>query len=204
MRACLYVRTSTSDGSQNPEIQLSPLREFIDRRNWKLIGEYADQESGLKDKRPSFEIVMDLARRRKVDVIVVSSLDRWSRSLKSLITTLDELRSLNVSFVSLREAIDLTTPAGELMFHIIGAFSQFEASLIQQRVKMGLSHARKKGMRLGRPPVDVDVERITELSNQGLSIRRIAKESGLSPTTVFKTLRKVRQETLDNHASKNA
>ena len=201
MRCATYSRISTIDGSQNVEVQLNPLREFVAKRGWKTVGEFIDQESSLSDKRPSFESLMKLARQGKVDVIVVAALDRWSRSLKSLISTLDELRSLNVSFVSLREAIDLSSATGELMFHIIRVFSQFEASLIRQRVRMGLSHARSKGIKLGRPSVELDHQKIQELRKQGHSIREIAKEVGASSTSVFKALKKMRQETLENSAS---
>jgi DNA invertase Pin-like site-specific DNA recombinase len=202
LRAILYCRISTTDKNQNPEVQLVPLREFVEKRGWQTIGEFIDQESGLKDRRNGFESTMRSARQGKVDVVVVAALDRWSRSLKSLISTLDELRSLNVSFVSLREAIDLTTPTGELMFHIIGAFSQFEASLIRQRVQMGLFLAKSKGVRLGRPPLEINTERIVELHSQGLSIRQIARETKVSPSSVFKTLKKMGTKISENSRMK--
>lgn len=203
MRCAIYARISTNDRTQNLEVQLGPLREFVEKRGWEMDGEYVDQESGLKDKRPSFEAVMSLARKRKVDVIAVAALDRWSRSLKSLIDTLNELRILGVSFVSLRESIDLTTPTGELMFHIVGAFSQFEASLIRERVKAGLVLARNRGIRLGRPSIDVDVDEILNLRDQNYSIRRIAKQMNISPTTVFKTLKKVNAKTFNFQGSES-
>lgn len=195
MRSVSYARTSTNDGSQDLEVQLAPIREFVKNRGWKSVGEFVDQESGLSSKRASFQTVMKLARQRKIDIIVVSSLDRWSRSLKELISSLDELPGLGVAFVSLRESLDFSTPTGQLMTHLLGAFAQFEVQLIRQRVVAGLVNAKNRGIKLGRPSIKVDVERVRELGGKGYSIRKIAKETGLSPTTVFKTLRK---PTLEN------
>jgi len=186
MRAAIYCRTSTSDGGQHPDVQLLPIREFVEKRGWKIVGEFIDQESGLKEKRSGFSSVMELAKQRKLDAIVVSSLDRWGRSLKQLVNTLDELVSLGVSFVSLREALDFSTPTGVLMTHLLGAFAQFEVALIKQRVRAGIANARARGERIGRPKKDIDLDRLLDLRKQGVSFRAIAKQMGVSPGLVYK------------------
>lgn len=186
MKVAIYCRTSTSDGGQNPDVQLLPLREFVEKRGWKIVGEFIDQESGLKEKRSGFSSVMELAKQRKLDAIVVSSLDRWGRSLKQLVNTLDELVSLGVSFVSLRESLDFSTPSGQLLTHLLGAFAQFEVALIRQRVKAGIANARARGERIGRPKKDIDLDRLLDLRKQGVSFRAIAKQMGVSPGLVYK------------------
>ena len=186
MKVAIYCRISTSDGSQNPDVQLRPLREFVEKRGWQIVGEFVDQESGLKEKRRGFSSVMELAKQRNIDAIVVASLDRWGRSLKQLVNTLDELASLGVSFVSLRESLDFTTPTGQLMTHLLGAFAQFEVSLIKERVKAGIANARARGERIGRPKKDVDLKKLLDLRKQGVSFRGIAKQMGISPGLVYK------------------
>ncbi|MGD0405696.1 MAG: recombinase family protein [Candidatus Bathyarchaeia archaeon] len=186
MRAAIYCRVSTSDGGQNPDVQLLPLREFIQNRGWQIVGEFIDKESGLKEKRSGFSSVMELAKQRNIDAIVVASLDRWGRSLKQLVNTLDELASLGVSFVSLRESLDFTTPTGQLMTHLLGAFAQFEVALIKQRVKAGIANARARGERIGRPKKDIDLDKLLHLRKQGVSFRAIAKQMGVSPGLVYK------------------
>src|SRR5262252_7904488 len=82
--------------------------------------------------------MMRLAKARKLDVIAVWKLDRFGRSLRHLVDALAELEAVGVAFVSLRDNLDLSTPAGKLMFHVIGAMAEFERALIQERVKAGL------------------------------------------------------------------
>jgi DNA invertase Pin-like site-specific DNA recombinase len=152
IRAAFYVRVSTSNGQQNPEVQLNDMRPFAESRGWHLVESYIDQGvSGSKDSRPALNRLMADAKQRKFDVILVWKLDRFARSLKHLVVSLAEFESLGVQFVSLKDNIDLTTASGRLMFQIIGAMAEFERSLIQERVKAGLRNARAKGKRLGRP-----------------------------------------------------
>lgn len=141
----------------------------------------------MKGKRIGFESVMKLAKGRKIDTIVVVSLDRWGRSLKQLVNSLDELVSLGVSFVSLRESLDFSTPTGELMTHLLAAFSQFEVALIEMRVKAGLANARAKGRKLGRPRKEVDLDMLTGLRQQGITFREIAKRMRVSLSLAFET-----------------
>jgi len=128
------------------------------------------------------------AHRRKFDAVPVWKLDRFARSLKQLVNALAEMEALGVAFVSLRDNLDLSTPSGRLMFQIIGAMTEFERALIQERVRAGLRHARAQGKRLGRPGVKVEVKRIRELRAHGASLRAIARQLGLGLGTVHRAL----------------
>ena len=187
-RVGLYARVSTLSG-QNPEVQLSELREYASRRGWAIAGEYADRGvSGSKESRPALNRLMRDAHRRKFDVVLVWKLDRFARSLKQLVNALADMEALGVAFVSLRDNLDLSTPSGRLMFQIIGAMAEFERALIQERVCAGLRHARAQGKRLGRPSVKVDAKSVRELRAKGASLRTIARQLGVGLGTIYRAL----------------
>ncbi len=191
LRIALYARVSTKDKGQDPELQLTELREYATARGWQVVGEFVDVGvSGAKDSRPQLDAMMKLAKSRKIDVIAVWKLDRFGRSLRHLVDALAELEALGVAFVSLRDNLDMSTPAGRLMFHVIGAMAEFERSLIQERVRAGLVLARSKGKTLGRPKVkrerDTDAGRIRQMREDGQSYREIADELGRSTMDVYR------------------
>jgi DNA invertase Pin-like site-specific DNA recombinase len=200
-RVGLYARTSTADKGQDPELQLKDLRAYAHARGWKVFGEYVDiGESGAKDRRPQLDRLMEDARKRRIDGILVWKLDRFGRSLKALVTTLEELRSLGVQFVSYTENLDFSTPAGRAMANLIGVFAEFERDLIRERVKAGIQNAKSKGIRVGRRPlIDPGLLRtIADMRSKGMTIRKISKAIRLSRSLVHKTLKILRQETLEN------
>jgi DNA invertase Pin-like site-specific DNA recombinase len=183
IRVALYARVSTLN-NQDPEMQLSELREYAGHRGWQIVEEFTDQGiSGCKESRPALNRLMSDACRRKFDAILVWKIDRFGRSLKHLVNSLAELAALGVAFISLRDNLDLSTPSGRLMFQIIGAMAEFERALIQERVRAGLRNARAKGKRLGRPRVIVDAVRIASLRAQGRSWAQIEGETGVSKGT---------------------
>lgn len=187
MRAALYGRVSTTDKGQDPELQLRPLREYCSARDLDLAGEYVDYTSGNKDRRPALDRLLDAARKRQIDCIVVWKLDRFGRSLKHLITALDELNALGVGFISYSENIDLSTASGRLMFHIIASMAEFERELIRERVKAGIANARAKGKRHGRKPLPpVTVKKVIDAYEQApdSSVRDIAQLVDVSPASV--------------------
>jgi len=170
---------------------LSELREYAKARGWQVIGEFVDVGvSGSKETRPQLDAMMRQAKTRKLDVIAVWKLDRFGRSLRHLVDALAELEATGVAFVSLRDNLDLSTPAGKLMFHVIGAMAEFERALIQERVRAGLAVARSKGKTLGRPKIkrehDRDAKRIRQLRDEGQSYREIAEELGRSAMDVHR------------------
>ena len=188
MRVALYARVSTKD--QDCELQLDELRRMAEVRQVIVVNEYVDRGvSGTKDRRPALDQLMKHARRRKFDSVWVWRFDRFARSLRHLVTALDEFSALGVDFMSHQEAVDTSTPAGRMLFQIIGAMAEFEREIICERVVAGIQRAKAKGKRLGRPPVDVDPETVIGLRATGLSLRNIAKEVGVSAGTVHKLLR---------------
>jgi DNA invertase Pin-like site-specific DNA recombinase len=183
-RAAIYARVSTSNNGQDPTLQTRELEEYCQRRGWELAGCYVDNGiSGSKESRPELDRLMADAQQRKLDVVLVWKLDRFGRSLKHLVNALAEFEALGITFASLKDNLDLSTPSGRLMFQIIGAMAEFERSLIQERVRAGLRNARAKGRRLGRPRVAVDSQEIARLRAQGRSWSAIRRETGIAKGT---------------------
>lgn len=190
MRVGLYARVSTIDKQQDPEMQLRELRLYAKEREW-AINEYVDRCSGVKEKRPEFMRLMADAKSGNIDVVLTWKIDRFSRSLKHLLNTLDELQDIGVAFVSLKENLDLTTSVGKLMSHVIGAFAQFEKDLVRERVIAGLANAKAKGKKLGRrAKKPISVAEIIEAHNEGLSDREIALKMALPVSSVYSTIKR--------------
>jgi DNA invertase Pin-like site-specific DNA recombinase len=185
----IYARVSTD--KQKVDMQLRELRAFIKRSGWKPYQEYIDHGySGANTRRPAFVQMMNEAKKRKFDVLLVWKLDRLSRSLKDLINTLDELGHLAIDFISYDNNLDTSTPTGKLVFQIIGAVAEFEKDIIRERVMAGLANARSKGKRLGRPPISGQLlKKAKELQQQGLSVRKIEEHLGLGEGTIRKRLK---------------
>jgi DNA invertase Pin-like site-specific DNA recombinase len=195
VRVALYARVSTSNGQQDPEMQLRELREYANRREMGIVQEYVDcGVSGSRESRPALDRLMSDARRRKFDAVLVWKIDRLGRSLKHLVVTLADLSAVGVAFISLRDNLDLSTPSGRLMFQLIGAMAEFERALIQERVRAGLRHARAKGKRLGRPGRPVDVAGLLKLRTAGKTWPEIAKETGIPLRTCYRAAREARGE----------
>jgi len=181
----IYARVSTK--GQTPKTQLKELYSYAKRRRFNVAHELVEVESGAKSERPKLDQLMDLARKRKIDVVLVWKFDRFARSTKNLISALEEFRELGVDFISYTENIDTSTPTGKVLFTVISAFAEFERDLIRERVRAGLDRARAEGVRLGRPPVDEEkITKAIELKRSGLSIREIAKKVNLSTGVVSK------------------
>jgi DNA invertase Pin-like site-specific DNA recombinase len=184
MKAAIYARVSTTNHGQDVTMQTRELREYCERRGWTVAGEYVDTMSGAKDRRPALDRLMAEAHRRKFDVVAVWKFDRFARSVSHLLRALDTFRVLGIEFVSLSESLDTATPAGRMVFTVLGAVAELERSLIAERVRAGLRNARAKGKKLGRPRVVVDGATIARLRESGLSLRAIAASLGVSLGTV--------------------
>jgi DNA invertase Pin-like site-specific DNA recombinase len=165
-------------------MQIRELREYIERRGWQLAGEYVDEGiSGTKEKRPQLDRLMTDAHRRQFDAILVWKFDRFARSVSHLLRALETFQALGIHFVSLSESLDTSTPAGKMVFTVLGAVAELERSLIVERVKAGLRNARAKGKRLGRPRAILDPSKIARLRAEGRSWRVIARIVGCSSRT---------------------
>jgi DNA invertase Pin-like site-specific DNA recombinase len=195
-RAAIYARVSTSD-KQDVTMQTRELHELCQRRGWTIAGEFVDiGVSGSKDSRPQLDKMMQDAHKRRFDVVAVWRFDRFARSVSHLLQALETFRTLGIEFVSFSEAIDTSTAVGKMTFTVLGAVAELERSLICERVRGGLRHARSKGTRLGRPTVAVDVSQIAILRSSGRSEREIARQMGLSASTVHRTCSKIPSESL--------
>jgi DNA invertase Pin-like site-specific DNA recombinase len=186
--AAIYVRCSTAE--QETDMQETELREYCERRGWEQILYRDKGQSGAKQDHPALNLLLSDLRKRKVDVILVWSLDRLARSLRQLLTISEECRSLGVDLVSLRQNIDTTLPAGRLAFQILGAVAEFERELLRDRVKAGMAQARRAGKRSGRPALrhfgSAELERIRLLRRGGASVRQLAKDLGTTQWMVAK------------------
>lgn len=189
-RVAIYARVSTLDKKQDPETQLRQLREYSERRSYQLIGEFVDYASGTSEARPQYQILLDLVRKRKVDVVLVWRYDRFARSTQALINALKEFQSLGVDFISYQENIDTTTPQGEMVFHIMASLAQFESALISERVKAGMARAKAQGKKISRPTLSPNVQQqIKNLHRQHISINQISKQLGIGYGTAASAVR---------------
>ena len=186
-RAGLYARVSTTDQQTIP-LQIRALREYAARRGWTIVLQVKEVGSGTS-QRELRERVLDAARRREIDVVLVWRLDRWGRSVTDLLATLQELDHLGVSFVSLTEALDLTTPAGRAMAGLLAVFAAFEREILGERVRAGLAHARQSGKRLGRPvTAAIHAGHVRKLFRAGVSKAEIARRLQIGRTSVRRIL----------------
>jgi len=187
-RVALYARVSTTD--QSTDSQLLDLRRYTQERNWHIFKEYVDEGiSGTKDSRPALNELMNDAKKRRFDVVLVWRFDRFARSTKHLILALEEFKNLGIDFVSYQENIDTSSPLGSAIFTIISAVAQLERDIIAERVKAGLRRAKENGVQIGRPRVLFHVEEAQKLRLKGLSLREIGKKIGVSRTTVLNYLK---------------
>jgi putative DNA-invertase from lambdoid prophage Rac len=188
MNTGLYARVSTTNHGQDTELQLKDMRDYCASRGWNTV-EYVDEGvSGSKDSRPQLNRMMADAKARKLDVILCWKLDRFGRSLRHLVNSLAELEAVGVAFISLKDSIDLSTPAGRLMFGVIASMAEFERDLIRERVRAGIAHAKSKGRRFGRKAVVIDIARVKALRAEGQTIREIAGALGCSRTLIHNKL----------------
>jgi DNA invertase Pin-like site-specific DNA recombinase len=169
-------------------MQSHVMREYAARRGWTIAMQVRDVGSGAA-KRQAREKLLEAARRRQIDVVLVWRLDRWGRSVTDLLATLQELDHLGVGFVSLTEALDLTTPAGRAMAGLLAIFAEFEREILRERTKAGLAHARENGKRLGRPAsAAAHATEIRKIYRAGLSKSEIARRLPIGRTSVRRIL----------------
>jgi len=195
-KVAVYVRVSTKD--QSTDMQLNDLERYSRERGLDIYKAYEDNGiSGTKETRPALNELMNDAKKRKFDIVLVWRFDRFARSTKHLVTALHEFRHLGIDFISFQENIDTSSPLGEAIFTIISAMSTLERDIIAERVKGGLRKARAKGKRLGRPNNDIDINKVVRCKDQGMSIREIAKNLKLSRGKVERTLKIAVSKTLE-------
>ena len=199
LKIAIYARVSTKNG-QDPEMQLTELREYVRNRKWKIAGEYVDRGiSGASDSRPELNRLMADANRRRFDVVVVWKFDRFARSVSHLLRALETFRALGIEFVSLSENIDTSTPTGKMVFTVLASVAELERSLIGERVRAGLRNAKARGTRLGRPPLkDLSVTEIQRLRRERrrsrISFKELAEKYGVSVWTAFQLCKRTKAQ----------
>src|SRR5690349_8595169 len=187
MKAALYSRVSTHDQQTLP-LQQKAMRKYAKKRGWTIALQIKEVGSGAKI-RPEREALLKAVRRREVDVVIVWRLDRWGRSLADLVATLKELSDLGVGFVSLNEAIDLTTPSGRALAGMLAVFAEFERDILRERVKAGIAQARERGKPHGRPPTAAkQAAEVKRLFEKGVSKSEIARRLKIGRTSVIRIL----------------
>jgi DNA invertase Pin-like site-specific DNA recombinase len=189
-RVALYSRVSTAD--QHPETQLHDLRQMAQQRGLEIVFEYTDKISGTKAKRPGLDQLLADARRGKFDIVMVWAFDRVARSVRHFLEVLDELNHHNIEFVSFRENVDTGGPLGRAMVVIIGAIAELERNLIVERVKAGLRRAKLEGVRIGRPPADIDRHAIVRDRQSGHSLSEVASAHRISRAMVCKVMKNMK------------
>ena len=192
IRAGLYARVSTMDQQTLP-MQNRAMREYAVRRGWTIALQVKEIGSGAT-QRQLREKLLEAARRREIDVVLVWRLDRWGRSVTDLLATMQELEHLGVGFVSLTEALDLTTPAGRAMAGLLAVFAAFEREVLGERVRAGLAYARQNGKRLGRPlTAGLHASQIRKLHRAGVSKSEISRRLNIGRTSVRRILERRNQ-----------
>ncbi len=187
MKAALYARVSKSEQQTLP-MQIKEMTSYVQKRGWKIEKQVAEIGSGAKERNKREELLKE-ARRRSLDVIVVWKLDRWGRSLPDLVNSLQELNELGIGFVSLTEALDLTSPTGRAMAGLLSVFAEFERDILRERVKAGIFQARSKGKPHGRPKTAVlKADEVKNLFTKGLSKSEIARRLNIGRTSVIRIL----------------
>jgi len=183
MKVGIYARVSTYD-QQTLGMQVESIKKYVKARDWKVELEVTEIGSGAKEKEKR-DILLKAARRREIDRVIVWKLDRWGRSVSDLFQTLNELTNLGVGFVSITEALDLTTPTGRAMAGLLAIFSEFEREILRERVKAGIAYSRSKGGNHGRPKTaSILSDKINQLYEKGMSKSEIARNLGIGRTSV--------------------
>lgn len=186
-RAATYLRVSRSDQSTN--LQRDETTSLISRRGWELVEEFSDDGiSGATNQRPAFRAMLAAAKRRRFDALVVYKTDRLFRSLHELVATLADLETWGIAFVSVTEPFDTSSASGRLLVQLVGAFAEFERSVMIERTKSGLEAARRRGVHVGRPRSSVDPELVRVLRSRGRTLEQIATELRVGKGTVHRLL----------------
>ena len=188
-RAAIYYRVSTVD--QSVDGQISELRDYAEKREFEVAGEYVDHCSGAARERPELARMMGDVRQRKADIVLVWAFDRFARSTSHLVSTLEELQALGVDFISYKQQIDTSTAAGKLTFTVLAAIAEFERDMIRERVKTGMANARRAGTKsgnpIGRPRISAAKQsRIRTMRKNSVSYASISKQLGLAKSVVFR------------------
>jgi putative DNA-invertase from lambdoid prophage Rac len=188
MRAAILARVSTKDQQSIP-MQIEAAQKYCESRGWQIVKEIEEKQSGKRSLRPLRAEIIEMAKKGKIDVVIVWKLNRWGRDTTDILLTINELMAWNVSFVSICENLDFTTPMGRLMAGILAVFAQFERENIVHNVKTGIAASRKKKAEWGRPPkTRAKKDQVMQLKAEGVSPTEIAKRLSIGRASVYRLL----------------
>jgi DNA invertase Pin-like site-specific DNA recombinase len=197
-RVIIYARVSTKE--QSVDMQISDLRTYAQARGLNIIKEYIDCASGSRNDRENYQKLFAEVRKRRTDSVLVWKFDRFARSTKELINALEEFNNLRVDFISFKENIDTSTPAGKILFTMISAFAEFERSIIRERVIAGIEKAKLKGIKFGRPRIPrLTVKTALEMKAAGANYKDICKKLGISKSGYYKIIARIEQNSAKQH-----
>jgi DNA invertase Pin-like site-specific DNA recombinase len=183
-RVIIYARVSTKE--QNVDMQLIDLRGYAQARKLLVVKEYIDYASGSRNDRENYLKLFNDVRKQKTDTVLVWKFDRFARSTKELINALEEFKALGIDFISYKENIDTSSPAGKILFTMISAFAEFEREIIRERVRAGIERAKVKGIKLGRPKTPpFTIKAAIELKGEGMDYKEICKKLGISKSAYY-------------------
>lgn len=186
MRVALYARVSTD--LQSVDMQVNDLESVAAKSGWTIVATHIDHGiSGGKgrDKRPGLDALWKQVTRREVDMVAAWSVDRLGRSLPHLIALMGEMDAKGCALYLHKQGLDTSTPAGKMMFQMLGVFAEFERAMIRERVRAGVARARANGARWGREGVSAAVQdRIMALKADGNGYDKIAAAAGVAKSTV--------------------
>jgi DNA invertase Pin-like site-specific DNA recombinase len=190
-RVIIYARVSTKE--QNVDMQLSDLKSYAELRKLRVVEVYIDYASGAKSDRVNYQKLFNDVRKRKTDIVLVWKFDRFARSTKELINALEEFNSLGVDFISYKENVDTSTPAGKILFTMISAFAEFERSIIRERVIAGMEKAKARGARIGRPRIPpFTKQKVIMLQESGLTYKEIIKQVKISKSAYYEIIKELK------------
>jgi len=205
-RAALYLRVSQD--SQTTENQRRILMEVAERSGWTVVEVFEDAGfSGARgrDKRPAFDALLTAIHRREVQIVMAFAVDRLGRSLPDLVAFLSDIQTSGCDLYLHQQNVDTSTPSGRMLFQMLAVFAEFERAIITSRINAGLARARAKGVTFGRPNLSLDRRtKVQKALIDGLSIRQVAKATGVSTASVqrikrsMKTVEDDRQPTVEH------
>lgn len=189
MKVAIYMRVSDPHKGQTTDNQVPDIERFVKTRELEVYKTYIDGISAVK-KRPQWETMMQDAFQGKFKAIVVWKLDRFARSLKDLVVSLDQLSKWKVSFISVTQGVDTSddNPMSRLMIQVLGIMAEFERSLMSERIRAGMARRKAEGGSLGRKKLVFDIEKAKELHESGMGWRKVAEVMQVPKSTLLERL----------------
>ena len=189
-RVALYTRVSTT--SQNDAMQLDELDSLCERSGWQIVSTYREKISGTKsiDERAALKALLEDARKRHFDKVVVWSVDRLGRNMNHLTSVLQELHDLNINIYAYQQNLDTETTMGRMFWQMMGIFAEMENNLRKERQMSGIRKAQERGVKFGRPSKinDAVIQSVKLLRERGVPIRKIARQLEIGVGSVYNIL----------------